>query len=225
MFEFIDFTEQDQTIFDLAVDRSLQLFLPKYRGEFNEQLVNMVNTVLSAEISIGSENLRLNEIVRQNMVPELEFDFLTSEFNIGEINRVRDYIPENFKIHTRYNEEIKGVLTGFIDLFFEHNGKYYVLDWKSNFLGDELEKYTNEGLADAMSDSNYHLQYLVYSVAIKKYLSGRVVDFDYDRDFGGCIYLFLRGVRSNGENGVFSYKPSLEAVTQLEKVFEGTVVE
>ncbi|MDG2227802.1 MAG: UvrD-helicase domain-containing protein [Flavobacteriales bacterium] len=225
MFEFIDFTEQDQTVFELAVERSLQLFLPKYRGEFKEQLVNMLHTVLGAEISIGSENLRLNEIVRKNMVPELEFDFLTSEFNIGEINRVRDYIPENFKIHTRYNEEITGILTGFIDLFFEHNGKYYVLDWKSNFLGDELERYTNEGLADAMSDSNYHLQYLVYTVAIKKYLSGRVVDFDYDRDFGGCIYLFLRGVRSNGENGVFSYKPSLEAVTQLEKVFEGTVVE
>ena len=84
-----------------------------------------------------------------------------------------EYLPEGFHISTKQNENIEGVLHGFIDLFFECNGKYYILDWKSNFLGDTVDDYANNKLVGAMSDSNYHLQYIIYSLAIKKYLTSK----------------------------------------------------
>src|SRR5690606_28554959 len=107
----------------------------------------------------------------------------------------------------------EGILNGYVDLLFRHNNKYYILDWKSNYLGDSLEYYGNENLLNAMNENNYHLQYLIYTVAVKKFLESRLGEkFDFDRDFGGVIYMFLRGNRAGESSGVFTTKPSIEQV-------------
>ena len=67
-----------------------------------------------------------------------------------------------------------------------------------------------------MNDHNYHLQYLIYSLAAKKYLESRLPDFDYQRNFGGVFYLFVRGMRAEKNEGVFFTKPSLKTIEQLE---------
>jgi len=109
-------------------------------------------------------------------------------------------------------------MNGKIDLFFEKNGKYYVLDWKSNYLGDATEDYEQEKLAAAMAENNYNLQYHIYTVAVNKYLRTRLPYFNYERDFGGVIYLFLRGLRSGSNNGVFFHKPDWSNIEKLESV-------
>ena len=219
MFEFIDYTDSDSDKIEKAVSDSLRIFLPKYKTEFQEPLEEMVNTVLSAEIEIAGESFKLNQVGNESKKTELEFDFMTNKFNVGALNELREHLPDGFDMHTGYNEEIEGVLTGFIDLFFKHNGKYYILDWKSNFLGDVVEDYSEEKLITAMSDSNYHLQYMIYSLAIKKYLESNLNDFDYEKHFGGVIYLFLRGVREGSQKGVFTYKPGIEIIDKLETIF------
>jgi exodeoxyribonuclease V beta subunit len=103
-------------------------------------------------------------------------------------------------------------------LFFEHNGKYYILDWKSNFLGNSLEFYNSEHVKSAMYENNYNLQYLIYTVALTKYLKLRKPDFDYEKDFGGVIYLFLRGVRTNGQTGIYYSKPAEQLIDKIKEL-------
>ena len=102
-----------------------------------------------------------------------------------------------------------GFLTGFIDLIFRRDGRYYVLDWKSNYLPGG---YTPEQLDQAMTAADYHLQYKVYVIAMLRWLNRVCPDFDYDDHFGGVLYVFLRGVDGRG-NGVFFHRP--EGVDEL----------
>lgn len=96
-----------------------------------------------------------------------------------------------------------GFLKGVIDLIFWHKGKYYLIDWKSNWLGPELKDYSQESMQAAMHEHGYFLQAAIYKEALQRYL--RVVD---DRTFaeifGGTFYIFLRGVSSHC--GVFCHK-------------------
>ncbi|WP_300456022.1 exodeoxyribonuclease V subunit beta [Accumulibacter sp.] len=113
---------------------------------------------------------------------------------------------------------LDGYLKGFIDLVFEHAGRYHILDWKSNHLGFSAGDYGQRRLASAMAEHGYHLQHLIYSVALQRYLRRRIADYDYERHFGGVYYLFVRGVRpawyeatAGGQRlacGVYSHRPS-----------------
>lgn len=90
--------------------------------------------------------------------------------------------------------KLDGMLKGYIDLVFEANGRWYVLDWKSNHLGDDPADYEGEALAAAMVDHRYDLQYVLYVLALHRLLKSRLDDYDYDRHVGGACYVFLRGL-------------------------------
>ena len=220
IFEFIDFTEKDSSKWINTIEVSLKRFLPNpaYKDVFIPQLLRMTQGVLNTEIKVGEEQFKLSNIPNSNKITELEFDFMIDNFNVDSLSTLEKYLPRGFHISTKQNEKIEGILHGFIDLFFECNGKYYILDWKSNFLGDTVDDYNNDKLINAMSENNYHLQYIIYTLAIKKYLSSKTVDFDYNKHFGGVIYLFLRGVRENEKTGVFTYKPVIEIIDTLDNI-------
>jgi exodeoxyribonuclease V beta subunit len=109
------------------------------------------------------------------------------------------------------------MVRGFMDMVFEHGGRYYLVDWKSNHLGYRPEDYSRERLKDEMTRKLYPLQYLLYTVALNRYLSKRVEGYDYHEHFGGALYFFLRGVKAElGENfGVFRDRPSAEMIEDL----------
>ncbi|HEY2343648.1 MAG TPA: exodeoxyribonuclease V subunit beta, partial [Chthoniobacteraceae bacterium] len=88
----------------------------------------------------------------------------------------------------------RGWLKGYIDLVFEHGGRFYIVDWKSNRLGSHTGAYTQEALASAMAAHHYNLQLHLYTVALHRYLRWRIPGYDYDRAFGGVFYFFLRGM-------------------------------
>jgi len=112
------------------------------------------------------------------------------------------------------------MLKGFIDLVFRWNGQYYLLDYKSNWLGDSEAAYTPQAMAQAMVDHRYDLQYQLYTLALHRYLQHRLPGYDYQRHFGGVFYLFLRGVDgSSPENGIFTARPSAEFVAGLDALF------
>jgi exodeoxyribonuclease V beta subunit len=137
------------------------------------------------------------------------------------VSALNDLSDEEIQVNVKGFGELEGVMNGKIDLFFEHNSRYYILDWKSNYLGDTLEDYSPTALATAMNDHNYHLQYLIYTLAVKKYLQTRFPHFDYERHFGGVIYMFVRGVRKGVTSGVYFMKPSVEKIEMLEEILEG----
>jgi exodeoxyribonuclease V beta subunit len=86
-----------------------------------------------------------------------------------------------------------------------------------------LTDYSPAALAHAMNDNNYHLQYLLYTLAAKKYLQSRLPNFNYDKHFGGVIYLFVRGVRSNGDTGIYTNSPTAEQLRFLEDILHGKI--
>ena len=95
-------------------------------------------------------------------------------------------------------DRLNGMLKGFIDLVFCHQARYYVLDYKSNHLGENRQAYSAEAMAAAVLEHRYDLQYVLYTLALHRLLKARLPDYDYRRHMGGVIYLFLRGVDGRG---------------------------
>lgn len=115
---------------------------------------------------------------------------------------------------------LNGMLKGFVDLVFEHRGRYYVADYKSNWLGPDDGAYTREAMRAAVVDKRYDLQYVLYLFALHRLLSVRLPDYDYDRHVGGALYLFLRGSRAP-TRGLHFERPPRALIDALDRLFAG----
>jgi exodeoxyribonuclease V beta subunit len=116
----------------------------------------------------------------------------------------------------------QGPLRGFIDLVFEHDGRYHVLDWKSNHLGTRAQDYAGPALQAAMAQHGYGLQRLLYVLALHRHLQARLRGYDYERHMGEALYLFVRGVRPAWPGaGVVAHRPPLALVEGLGRWLDG----
>ena len=114
------------------------------------------------------------------------------------------------------------MLKGFIDLVFQWQDKYYLLDYKSNVLGAGSHAYDRTAMEQAMVEHRYDLQYQLYTLALHRYLRHRLAEYDYQRHFGGVIYLFLRGVDARFPgNGIFTCLPQEKLISELDRLFSG----
>src|SRR5699024_5523348 len=165
----------------------------------------------------------LANVASADKLTEMQFYLkLGNLFNQQQFNQIlSQYHPLYDQQHPVQIEEIKGVIRGFVDLVVRQNGKYYLIDYKSNFLGDGIEYYQPEKLAKAISSQRYDLQYLIYSLALHRYLKWRDPNYRYETDFGGVFYLFLRGmaVQNNAQTGVYFTKPSVELIEKLDQLW------
>jgi exodeoxyribonuclease V beta subunit len=111
----------------------------------------------------------------------------------------------------------RGFMKGYIDMLFEYRHKFYIVDWKSNFLGPAITDYEKDVLAKEMERSFYILQYHLYTLAVHLLLKMRKPDYRYDQDFGGIFYVFIRGVnaRLGPGYGIFSDRPATDMVDAL----------
>jgi exodeoxyribonuclease V beta subunit len=114
---------------------------------------------------------------------------------------------------------LRGFLRGFIDLIAEHEGRYYVLDYKSNRLGDVASDYRRAQLELVMQRHHYTLQYLLYTVALHRYLALRLSGYDYEQHMGGVYYLFIRGMSTKNEpgTGVLFERPTRALIEDLSR--------
>jgi exodeoxyribonuclease V beta subunit len=118
---------------------------------------------------------------------------------------------------------LHGFLTGVADLVAVHQGRYWLLDWKSNHLGDELADYAAPALAAAMTAHHYVLQYHLYVLALHRQLRARLRDYDCDRHFGGVCYAFLRGAAAGSASGLFVDRPPRALIEAMDRWAEGEV--
>ena len=109
-----------------------------------------------------------------------------------------------------YYPEEAGFMTGFADLVFRAHGRYFLLDWKTNFLGGKIGDYDREHLEGAMRADAYDVQYSIYVHALDRYLRLRDPLYRYEPGFGGVVYVFVRGLQDDpaGESGVFFARPT-----------------
>lgn len=133
-----------------------------------------------------------------------------------------DQMPGNIPYHIPFTPETsptgRSCMRGFIDLWFEHNQRIYLVDWKSNWLGARSEDYDAHSILQAMNTHHYHLQYLVYICALNRLLRIVRPDYDYNNGFGGVAYVFLRGLDSrNPDASVYCTKPDEAIVRACER--------
>ena len=118
---------------------------------------------------------------------------------------------------------IHGFLRGFIDLVVEHAGRWYVVDYKSNWLGPTPDDYASKTLNETMRAGGYTLQSLIYLVALHRYLATRLPGYEYERHIGGAFYLFVRGIdpAAGMDRGVHFDRPSPACLHALDACFGG----
>jgi exodeoxyribonuclease V beta subunit len=112
------------------------------------------------------------------------------------------------------------MLKGYIDLVFCFQDRYYVLDYKSNHLGENVAAYAQTNMEKAMLEHRYDLQYVLYTLALHRLLKARLPGYDYQRHVGGAVYLFLRGVNDKGQ-GIYLDKPPQSLIEDLDAAFAG----
>lgn len=215
--EKIDFTRPAS--WEAVVASAMRRFLPGAPDSFGPHVLQMLAYIVRIPLVVAGQRFSLSEIPRSSRVSEFEFDFHVGDFTNTWIQALS---TAEALVEVGFEEPLSGIMNGKIDLVFEKGGKYYILDWKSNFLGDTLDYYAPEKLRDAMNEHNYHLQYLLYTLALKRYLTVKLPDFDYEKHFGGVIYVFLRGVRGAGAHGLFTARPSLSQMGKITEILDGT---
>ena len=186
-----------------------------------ENYVEIVNSCIKEVASVPIfGNRMLKEVKPQDKIAEMEFFLkISSDMEKGKLAELIDKISKTPQIYTDSLQ--KGFLHGFIDLTLKIDGKYYIVDWKSNYLGDFIEDYSENKILAAMQKHNYFLQYMLYLAALDKYLSRVDKNYSYSSNFGGIRYIFLRGVKADSpESGIFKDLPDEKTVRQIQELFE-----
>lgn len=167
----------------------------------------------------ASPPLALNQLSQYQI--EMEFWFASHKVDVGQLDRlVGEYTHQGAARVAAQPAQLNGMFKGFIDLAFEHDGRYYVADYKSNWLGPDDLAYSELAMESAILSHRYDLQYVLYLLAMHRQLRARLADYDYDRHVGGALFIFLRGVHS-ASGGVYFVKPPRELIERLDALFRG----
>lgn len=163
----------------------------------------------------------LQEITAREKINELSFLFPLAHVDVSGFNHLLsqwNFSPLSTQLH-----EIKGMMKGFIDLVFIHNNRFYIADYKSNYLGPSPSDYRADMLELAMAEHRYDIQYLIYSLALHRFLASRLKEYSFGTHFGGIYYLFLRGMDPDYQhnNGIFFTRPTAELIDRLDGCFRG----
>ena len=222
IFEKLDFSVSGQESPDALVKECLANH--RFGEEWEPCVRDLVGQVVKAPLSSPQGPFSLSQLERGKWLCELEFffplKFVTTTL-LKEYFRKWSVAHHSVDLLTLYRtlrfKPVKGMVRGFMDMVFEHQGRYYLVDWKSNHLGNRIEEYGRAALKGAMEQRLYTLQYLLYTVALNRYLTLRVPGYDYGSHFGGVIYFFLRGVsQEKGEEyGIFRDTPPLAMIEEL----------
>lgn len=119
---------------------------------------------------------------------------------------------------------LSGLMNGKIDLIFHHAGRFHVLDYKGNALGERLPDYEGESLHETMQETYYRFQALLYVVALDRYLRQRLGK-NYRRadHLGECIYLFVRAAGLRGDAGIWRHRFSDALLDAVADVFDSGI--
>ncbi|MFC3624833.1 exodeoxyribonuclease V subunit beta [Vogesella amnigena] len=213
MFERVDFTQPQG--WPQAVAEALQRhgFDPLWQDAALAMLASSINS----EIAPG---VRLADVPPARRRVEMEFTLPADGLNLPALKRILTdpahglAEPLRAAAATLSFERVQGYLKGFIDLAFIAGDALWLVDYKSNHLGDGYAAYGQDALAASIAREHYYLQYLIYSVALRRYLAQRAPQLR----LGGVRYLYLRGVDGTG-NGVWCDAPSEALLDALDGLF------
>jgi len=155
-------------------------------------------------------------------VPELEFWFPSERLDVVKLDRLcRARIMKGLDRPTLPERVLHGMLKGFADLVFEHEGRYWVLDYKTNALGPGDAAYTQAAMELGMAEHRYDIQATIYMLALHRLLKSRLGEaYDPRRQLGGAVFLFLRGIANADTRGCCVLGPDMELLDGLEALLD-----
>lgn len=216
LFETIDF--QSAAGEPLAQHIATLLTQDGFDESWAPVLQQQVEAVLDTPLETGfGEPVRLRDLAPERKQVELEFFLPMGRVTAPALTALcQQHDPLSRGNKPLSFATVQGMLKGFIDLVFEWQGRWYLLDYKSNHLGMSPTDYSRPALELAMVEHRYDLQYQLYSLALHRLLSLRLPGYDFEQHFGGVFYLFLRGMP---QGGIFHTRPSRELVLGLDRLF------
>ncbi|WP_245592134.1 exodeoxyribonuclease V subunit beta [Blochmannia endosymbiont of Polyrhachis (Hedomyrma) turneri] len=174
-----------------------------------------------ASMPLNNENFVLSQLSSSDY--RTEFEFYLSVKSLVSAEKF-DNICKNYDPISRLSSpltfpDILGMIHGFIDLVFRWKGKYYLLDYKSNWLGGECHDYSLLNIKNEMIFRHYALQYQIYTLALHRFLRHKLISYNYKKDFGGVYYLFLRGIDLvHSGNGIYFCLPDQRLIDELDEL-------
>ncbi len=233
-FENADFLPGRKTPLVQVASEALARF--GFEDTLSKRLAGALNDALTAPLSCPATQkaMTLSDLSPQDRLDEMEFLFPVQGASGPVTGRSLSAI---LKAHSpgpwpeTYPDEVgklgftplTGFMKGFVDLIFCRDGRWYFADYKSNFLGKTVADYQPAKLSIALAKSHYYLQYLIYMVALHRYLQTRLADYSYEEHIGGVYYFFVRGMSPAHPSGtgVFSTLPPKSLIEDLSRLFGG----
>lgn len=218
IFEYLDFT---QPINQSWLNTKIEEY--HFDAHWNIIIQNWVHTIINTPLN--QENLTLSKIDHIHKKTELKFYFpINTDLQSHQLDCLcKNYDSLSAKSPKLVFSKIKGMLQGFIDLIFRWNHKYYLVDYKTNWLGNNANAYTHYNMEQEIITQNYTLQYQLYTLALHRFLQYRIASYDYKKDFGGTYYLFIRGMDGTTlSNGTYFIPPlPVLFIKKLDNLFSG----
>ena len=220
LFASLDFARADRSGIEVAARQTLHEH--GFDVTWQAAVADMVESVLRTPLDPVAD-FSLNRVGRTERLDELIFHYPIARLDARRLTALLREHGHGGSFESRIQEltfdPVRGYMTGSMDLVFEIDGRYYLADYKSNWLGGGPDVYRADRLSRVMSREAYDLQYLIYTVALHRYLGQRVVGYDYATHFGGVFYLFVRGMEPTrgADCGVFRDRPSPSLVVALDR--------
>lgn len=222
LFEDMDYSEPEPASREKLVAGKLAEY--GFGGIWKAPVCDMINKVLGAVLNTKDITLKLSEIDMKNRVNEMEFYFPLKMITPHTIKKIfRGF--GGVKMSGDYQgwtdnllfAPAKGFMKGYIDMVFHHEGRFFLVDWKSNYLGSRMEDYGKASLYETMEKESYILQYHLYVLALHQFLRLKNKSYNYKDSFGGIFYIFIRGVddsKSPG-SGIYYDLPDIALINRL----------
>ena len=190
--------------------------------EIAQLLAARLQTVL--DTPLAPQGPVLGNLQAQDLRTEMEFNYALTDAGMMALRAAcaahgePDLVPAQ-------SRRLAGLMNGKIDLVFRHDGRFHVLDYKSNRLGARLADYAPEVLQTVMDGHHYRFQALLYAVAVDRYLAQRIPGYDRSRHLGDCYYLFVRAVGLGGTSGIWRHRFSDAMMGDVQQVLAGAAGE
>jgi exodeoxyribonuclease V beta subunit len=221
--QHIDFSNVADRAAENLVDKKLLEY--GFDISWNVQIKNFLDNLVKTPVTGIPGGFSLNMIRPDSCLKETEFYFPLKRITQSQINDLFLGSQTNDLFLGHQNEPrfefspVRGFMKGFMDCIFDYENKYYLVDWKSNYLGESLQDYCRSALQTVMMHEGYNLQYHIYLTALNAFFSLRDKQYSYEKKFGGVIYVFLRGISpENIENGIFFHKPEKNMILRLSEM-------
>lgn len=189
-----------------------------YSPELAMQGASLLATLASNTLlALLPEGVRLLDLPMTDQRQELEFHLKLNHvdgLDVLDLLHLHGYCIGRDRFG--FTQRLNGLLNGRIDLLYRHQDKLHILDYKSNSLAD----YDPDSLRQSIADHEYDLQYLLYTVAVHRWLRFSRPEYAYARHFGGIRYLYVRGLDGmRPGRGVFSDMPAESLINALDRCF------